>query len=366
MNVGVPGSKAAGRAIRFKSALPSVACGLSASIAHALAHGRVIYCYRQHSRMYYCLIIEYRPMSREVIISISIFLSVGTTAQTFPFPDSAAMWVQYLEFMVTQPPFPQFETQSISNICFNGSDTLISGAMYTKIDQCNSNYIGAIREDSTAIYFVPRDSSEAFVLYDFSVEEGDTIQNVLTDDGLAFHGLSAPPYSPVLIDYVVIGVGVVEDRIVVEVQEVATPSTQQIWIEGFGSMYGLFSRYDPNLNVSGYRGGIWCMSHMDTTWEYTAWDILYHAGINCSPQYLGMIESHDHVLSAFPNPVSTHLSLSGLADNDQVTITDLLGRAVSAVMMNDGQINVSHLPAGSYLIRSITKEGRSLGRFQKE
>lgn len=294
-------------------------------------------------------------------------IASGLSAQAqvnFPFPDSAATWVQYFEVMVTPPPFPQFEVQGISNICLNGLDTVIDGASYRKVEQCNAGYIGALRQDPGQVFFVPADSIQEYLLYDFTLAIGDTAHDVYVDDGLAFSGASA---SPALVNYVVDQVGQVAGRTWLRLRQ-PWGGPDQVWVEGFGSSYGLFSQQDP-INVSGYWYGIACMSHLDTVWYFGEWGIDSVPGTSCSPQYVGLPERDGMALVAYPNPTNDQVWVrtEGTTPNS-VSVTDHLGRGVEVpVRLNPGgvAIDLTEVSAGLYFVTMANARGSSTLRVLK-
>jgi len=287
------------------------------------------------------------------LIIAAFLLSFDTRAQVnFPFPDSAAVWVQsYCTIPNTPwPPLPPVicTTESISSICMNGSDTLIGGITYKQVELCNMAYLGAIKEDSSRVFFLPKDSIDAFLLYDFNVTVGDTLSDVFVDGGLAFSGVSQFPQ---LVEYIVTQVDTIEGRKEITLgQQWGGP--EQVWIEGFGSPYGLFSRQDP-INVSGYLAGIDCMSHLDTIWFFLPGDIQATVG-NCTPQYLGVTDILEQSILCYPNPASDELNFSLPTSVISAALCDLQGRNTGVMIPTTSEnisVNIGHLPDGVYVLK---------------
>jgi len=257
------------------------------------------------------------------------FMTLALSAQAqvnFPFPDSAATWVQYYETMVSPPPLPTFEWVSTANFCMNGSDTLIAGMSFTRLSDCAGGYVGAIRQDTGAVYFQPADSAQAYLLYDFGVSMGDTLRDVYVNELL---GTGTGGWMNAdLIDLVVTSSAPstnYDGRI--EVQGYALDlgmGTDFQWVEGIGSIHGLFT-LNP-LNVSGYWYGIHCMSHRDTVrWEEGAWFV--NTPGSCSPQYVGIAEEAGAPFSVYPNPTTGTVFVdAGEQRIEEVRISDTMGR----------------------------------------
>lgn len=283
----------------------------------------------------------------------------------FPFPDSAAIWVQYFEVMVTQPPFPEFEWASSSNICISGQDTSVAGLQYKKVEQCGAVYMGALRQDNDRVYFLPADSVQECTLYDFAVAVGDTVHDVYADDGLAFGGGSAPN----LMDMVVSAINVQGDgRRIIELTNAENEFLPgQVWIEGFGSPYGLFSQQNPG-NVSGYWYGIACMSHLDTIWSSSPGGVAGYPG-TCTPQYVGYPEMQREEPLVFPNPTEGIVYVAIATDPGiSMTITDFQGSVVNAATDHTNglhRINLGSFADGPYLLHLRTPDGTSVHKIIK-
>ena len=74
--------------------------------------------------------------------------------------------------------------------------------------------------------------------------------------------------------------------------------------------------------------------------------------------YIGVEEQTDErpALRLYPNPASSTLHLEGDFENSQVSIYDLLGRKVYQAEYQ-GEISVSGLNSGLYLLSVVTAEG---------
>ena len=61
------------------------------------------------------------------------------------------------------------------------TDTIIEGRHYVKLEkenQSKTTYKGALREEGERVYYIPMGSIHEYLLYDFTVEEGDTLTNL--------------------------------------------------------------------------------------------------------------------------------------------------------------------------------------------
>lgn len=295
-------------------------------------------------------------------------ISLGTQAQVnFPFPDSDATWVQYYEVMVSPPPLPTFEWQTTANFCMDGSDTLLLGQSYTKLAYCQGGYVGGIRVEDGAVLFFPADSLQEYLLYDFTVQLGDTLHDVYVNEEL---GIGTPLWMNAgLVDMVVSAVGPqpdYDDRIVVQADafEIGT-GTNTTWIEGIGCLHGLFT-YNP-VNISGYWYGIDCMSYLDTTY----WNSWYtNEPGSCAPLYVGLSEKSMEEVLVYPNPTTGSITLAtGHLEHASIQVFDAAGRDLEIpkrVLAEGLSLDLCGLVSGMYTVVVSGPDGRYAVRVIRE
>lgn len=97
--------------------------------------------------------------------------------------------------------------------------------------------------------------------------------------------------------------------------------------------------YDVTLKVSGY-------GQQDSITKEA-----YYESHLCP----GLSENTNHLITVFPNPASNTLYLKGIAKEVQIRIFDLIGKEVFSCKSNS-QLDISHLPEGSYLIEISSGE----------
>lgn len=306
------------------------------------------------------------PM-RHATLLLTLSASLHLNAQDFPFPTSDATWVQYYQVMTSPPPFPTWQLWSTANFCMDGADTLIAGTNYTRLYRCNAGYVGGIRSVDDAVYFFPTDSTQEYLLYDFGAAVGDTIHDVYVSEYLATGSSGLGWQETQLIDVVV----TVKDlssayggRIAMQVYYPLFGMDSE-WIEGIGSIYGLFA-FNP-LNVSKYWYGMHCMSHNGTTY--------WNGGFTempgtCAPLTVGLYEgtTAGTYETLFPNPTTGQVMIVGALPSSQVKVQDMLGRIVTAsvtsISTSTLKVDLSDRPAGMYHVSTL--EGVQLGKVLKQ
>ncbi len=108
-----------------------------------------------------------------IVLSVFLFKSYGQTY--YAFPTGIGMW--------TREQLDHFwNPTGILSTDHIGGDTIIGSDTYKKL-YVNNNLHGAIRENNRVIYFYSLDSLREFILYDFSVQVGDTLTEAYDEWG---------------------------------------------------------------------------------------------------------------------------------------------------------------------------------------
>ena len=186
---------------------------------------------------------------KKITLTISIFLQFASPFaqkgyEYVPFPTSDAIWSEVYYFKDDanwQPP-------SYERFAINGEDTIINEIIYTKIymflgtvfDRNTATYVGALREDEQKRVWLKMDTPlhpskpypymDEILLYDFSVNEGDTIKSEYLNVN--------PSWEVVMVEKIdTIEIGNTYRKKI----KIKTDHWQSIeWIEGIGSLCGLF------------------------------------------------------------------------------------------------------------------------------
>jgi hypothetical protein len=306
---------------------------------------------------------------RHTILLVMLPIGLQLSAQSFPFPTSDATWVQYFEVLMPPPPLNTYYWVSTANFCMDGSDTLIAGNSYTRLDYCNAvGYVGGIRSVGEAVYFFPADSTQEYLLYDFGAAVGDTLDGVYVNEFLATGGFQGWQETQ-LMDLVVTAAApssAYGGRIAMQVQTVDPDwGLDSEWIEGIGSIHGLFA-LNP-LNVSKYWYGMQCMSHLGTTY----WNGNYtETPGTCAPQNVGFDEKERRVITAYPNPTAGVVRVQGVGVRMELRVHDAIGRTVpvpaTRVASDAVELDLGAVPAGMYVLSSMTQGGSWHAVLQKE
>ena len=269
------------------------------------------------------------------IILVPIFCSlISLIRAQIPFPSDQGVWVNaFYQEPMTYPPFP-YVLVNVTNYCVNGQDTLINSANYTKVNECGGVYHGSLREVGQEVWYVPKDSTVEYLVYDFGVTPGEVLQNVYFEQG----GFSAMVQDLTVVDVTTIQINGV-DHIAVDFGS----GPMFYWIEGIGSVSGFLC--EPWQNVSQYQVKLECMSLAGITHYPT------YSGSGC-PLDLGFDELKQS-FSFSPNPVKEFLHVSFQSASVPVQLYDTFGRIleVNYTETSEGlEFDMTGLKPGIYIL----------------
>jgi hypothetical protein len=222
---------------------------------------------------------------------------------------------------------------------------------YHQIGQCeftyfddpvyNQEYIGALRNDGQQhVYFVPIDSLVEILMYDFSIQPGDSFQ---------FHYQNQQPlvYTDTVqkVDSILI-----QDSYRKRIHF----GWADTWIDGIGSIHGLFYTY----LVEYYS-------------EYEAYELICFKQANIPVYFyhelcgewwcslatdISSFEQNTPILQTYPNPVIDVSIISTEEDLSQINIYDVSGCKIHTYFPDTEPIEIrrSDFKQGLYIIEAIT------------
>ena len=313
-------------------------------------------------------------MKKVLLLVFAVYGFAATYAQQtyhpVPFPTGKAYWCERYDSVGNRNGLLDYFR--IRNIFFlNGEDTVMSGIRYKKLyfsfngDTANACYYGGIYEDSLRrvwyngekpphiedFHVHPTLNNYSCMLYDFSLEVGDTIDHEFMTN------TDAEVIS--LIDTIEIG-GVLRKRIHFENRDFT-------WIEGIGSSFGLlfYNGETPTCDM--------CPNNLLLCYIQNG-SLVYHLenseNIECfSTNAISSPESTPSI-TAYPNPAKNRLTVDfGGAQFETLQVINTAGVVVREVRLG-GQTHYSlplkGLPAGVYLYRLQNGESSIQRKFVVE
>ncbi len=270
-----------------------------------------------------------------------------------PFPTSNAVWrLQWgASGCAFQNEYADYQYQ------LNG-DTIIEPYVYHKLERIGvfncqpplmplSGYMGAFRNDVDAmrVYFIPADSTAEWLLYDFTLQVGDTINGYLPNVGVS--GTNTAVISS--IDSVEVSGSYLKRW--------NYSSSGNYWdgffIEGIGGEYGPLEALAAQFD---FNGSLIC---------FTSYELVYPDGLlNCDLATGGRTHV-DKEYSIYPNPVTDQLLIPTSRPAHLLGLWDASGRLYIVPTEADGsmlRIRMDELVTGIYYV-SVTN-GATLRTFK--
>jgi hypothetical protein len=284
-------------------------------------------------------------MKRIVLIITFLYLSNISFAQTYlSFPDSAVTWVnaQYdWVWLGGGTGSPTKVLNHVDNYCMSGKDTTINAIQYSKLNFCGGNYKGGIRDQNGKVYYVPKDSTTEFLLYDFTLNQGDEVT----------YYMESPFSNTMMLDKATVGR--------VDTTQIDGINRRRIslgagkWIEGIGNTMGLFSEVSDNVSL--YARELYCMS-LNNNILIENMQVLANSKAGSCPLNVSIKEEirDDLNLSVYPNPSTgafTVLLNNNYADYT-ISVSNMLGEVLIKEKNNSNKIEIdlSGNPQGIYFI----------------
>lgn len=262
------------------------------------------------------------------------------------FPTENATWVNtsYSISVSEENPVAVYHLNNVDNFCVNGEDTIISEKNYTKVNYCEGAYKGALRDEAGIVYYCPKDSSNEYVLYDFTVAPGDTVFDVYIEQY---------PLGDVIIQAI--------DSVLINgyYRKLIRLKDGGEWIEGIGCTQGLFM--EPWYNVSFYELRLNCFSQNDTV-------LFPNYSIGACSLTVGEEEIVQSHLSLYPNPATSFVNIdfSNLQEsNPTINIYAIDGSLKTSIINKEEQllINTEAWSKGIYFIQVTTHKKSYTQKF---
>ena len=286
-------------------------------------------------------------MKKVTIILLLLMGTINIKAQDYhPLVEDGKQWNVLFSYPWS-PPDPQHKYTDIYKI---EGDTLVDGVPYkvmyaTRNENLTGwNLWGFIRETEDGQVFSHRPStSDEQLLYDFSMEVGDTI--CMCDYG----------YDECCMVVIEKGETIVngEPRQQIVLEYPFGNGEEEVWIEGIGSLYGIVD--SGSLFLTGGSTNLLCYyEDGDLIWQNTmpGFDMCYII----NPDGIEEDETFS-VVSVFPNPSKGKVIIEGV-EVCSVQVYNALGQMVKTVE-DTNEISVAGLPEGVYVLRIRDEKGNS-------
>jgi len=298
-----------------------------------------------------------------------IFLLLGLSTQAqdeyeyTPFPDSNAIWSEYYE-----PPLGSGEDPYYHALALFNEDTVINSITYQKLfrlkdtvlNRDKAEYVGGIREDSAKrVYFkgtpidylMPDDNvlneNDEVLLYDFSLEEGDTIK---FGNETSFFLLTVENIDTLFVN------GGARKRYYFSQYPWSS------WIEGVGNIRGLLFT-SGDLPTNGIYNTLICFKR-DGKHEYFNDQF---SGCFPGPLANAIGDVDEQSARVFPNPADESVYFENPGNVERLSIYSLDGKQLIQQPVSDRErisVSVAAYPPGIYFYKLIGSSGQTkTGKF---
>ena len=292
-------------------------------------------------------------MKNIIILSI-LFNTYCVSAQTsvyHPFPDSNSVW----NFNLKANCFANGSANENYSIAISG-DTTINSQIYNKLytpfvvsfstGTCGgilNGYKGAIRQDLTSqkVYFIPPQDTSELILYDFTLQVGDTVRGQT-------HNLNFQKDTIISIDSVLIGNSFRKRWNINTCYNIS-------FIEGIGSTYGLLEK-SPGCLTDFPDYSLTCFQQNSQT-------VYPDTNNNCQIiTTLKNIPKIKEQISIYPNPSNGSLTIDFSPNQiKEITVINLLGDIILNQLVNEiNTFKIKHLPKGYFFLIMIDRNNNTI------
>ena len=227
---------------------------------------------------------------------------------------------------------------------FFGDTISIDEALYVKVKSRfpdKTDLHGYMREDTASkkVYYRSIYDDESTLLYDFSLEEGDTVQ---------LYGDPGQKYTVLQVDSIELLNGDFRKRWVFSIQFY---HTNAVWIEGIGNttIYLLNSGDLDGSTIETVT--LCCYENEELVYMNDTYNTCYLDWVNVS-------ETNIETIKVYPNPARDHITISAESGAKlKVHMYNILGRLILKQQIeNHESIDISHLDPGLIFVRIIDIE----------
>lgn len=273
-----------------------------------------------------------------LFITLGICSYILTGQEYYPLIEEGKTW----NVLLVSSNYPLDTSYSTFTYKFDG-DTIIDSKEYLKLFYSQEEYptdwylMCCIREDSNKRVWGDWGLSEDILMYDFSVEAGDTI----------IAGIDPVPY---VIDSIGLETIDQEDRKKYWISYALSPYYSETWIEGIGSSKGICWALSSGLVGGWYR--LLCM-HEDQN--------LIYQNPNYQSCYLitGIDEYEETRFQLYPNPAYNTIMIKNpnKVKIESISLLNMNGQQLKAFDAGDKQLDISNINTGVYIIRLSGETG---------
>lgn len=292
-----------------------------------------------------------------IVMQFALIISLSLKAQTQSY-EYIPIVKEGLQIWTTDQKYGQYNEQyRYERLALTEEDTIIDGKSYKKLysfterefDIETATFVCGIRENENKQIFVASyHNQQEFLLYDFSLTEGDSILAESNGEYDLYFNVTDVD----TIDYN----GVERRKITLQFYNYAWVT----WIEGIGNIEGLLMDWRsytmamdpmPNVRLRCYEHNEECL-YSDFSFNESIYDCY-------TPLYTGLEENEtQNNILLYPNPAKERLYINTSIPIKQMTICNFLGQEIQKNnnLETTSSINISGLNEGVYFVKIYTEK----------
>lgn len=287
----------------------------------------------------------------------------------FPFPESNASWT----IQTYWPDGSPNGQQSLYDYQIT-SDTIINALTYHKLTTVNYSgsfppyfgvgYVGAFRNDTLnrKVYYYPKDSLQEYLLYDFTLNIGDTIKGYTRDFNHYVFNVSMDTSVNIFNNAVISSV----DSILINgVYRKKWNYTS--YPTGYPDQYPWF--FDGNIiegigNTNGLLEGLWSSIDFQNYLScYLENEIPFYSWGTC---LVGLEEEKNiEQIEIYPNPFTTSISIYTSDEIEKISVFNILGEEELILFKPDLIIDLSSLSKGVKILKIKSSKKNYINKILK-
>jgi len=214
---------------------------------------------------------------------------------------------------------------------------------------------GFIRDVGQKVFYRQKNVETDCLLYDFGCSEGDTLNlNCWCTDSLTHFKVDSIRFLPVM--------GINRKHIYLSY---LNNSSNEIWIEGIGSLSGLLNGGGRGNCMTGFHEGLLCCSkNGEKIYQYSKFADCNIGSLINNSEYNNL----NQLLSLYPNPANNKITISNPSSISikKIELIDFSGRIVQlweASQLFENTLNIQQIPPGIYLLKATTDTGIKTGKL---
>ena len=283
-------------------------------------------------------------MKRILTVASFLFLNISFAQPYLPMLEEDHVWNS--DFYVD--PFGGGQTGIVSSENYVAGETVINNQSYKSVYIDGELGSCLVREENGIVYRYDTDTSQEYIMYDFTLEVGDTFEfpDVMYNSFCGYLEFYNGPLDMMVTERTTEFIAG-QDRVVITFDYISERNIQCQWIEGIGSTLG-FDPVGDVIDIGSHY--LVCFTENGTTY-------FFNNASACDNTTLSVSDNLKHQIVLAPNPVEniSILQLPSELNIDTVRIFDITGRVISEEIITKDYMTINAMDhaAGIYFYQAL-------------